>query len=357
MLSPEVLISPILSSDSLLIAGENQSFNVYLHTIQGHFSVSSGSLSQEIYALEPSEVWLTRIRNQFATISTMVNISFFEVSDPQMSDISIFFDSEITGSPNSITYGVTVPNFLISDRKQWFEIFLNYPKLQESSSDFQSYVFNHELLHALGLEHTFDDSDGDYYLSTDPLLSATPEQTVMSYRYPESGIYPTDFTSSDYNALSQIWGPSLITNPPQFTIYRLFNPSSGQHLFSANLFEIDSLTGQPHSPYLNEGIAYEVSSGANQDLFRFYNHLTGRHFYTSNISERDLLLDSNLPFIYEGSAYKVHSANLITNDLVPVYRFYDSNTHVHLYTASSVERDIWESGSHGWINEGIAWYA
>ena len=47
------------------------------------------------------------------------------------------------------------------------EIFLNGPELTNSSFDLQAYVVNHEILHALGFEHTFDDSDGDYYLSTD----------------------------------------------------------------------------------------------------------------------------------------------------------------------------------------------
>ena len=109
--------------------------------------------------------------------------------------------------------------------------------------------------------------------------------------------------------------------------------------------------------YINEGIAYQVSSGADQDLFRFYNSSTGRHFYTSNVSERDSLLSLNSSFLYEGSAYKVFSASLITNFLTPVYRFYDPISHVHLYTATSTEREIWQSGANGWINEGIAWYA
>ena len=73
---------------------------------------------------------------------------------------------------SGITFGVAISNGLSSSRRQWIEIFLNGPELDVATPDFVSYVFNHELLHALGLEHTFDDSDGDFYISTDPYLGA-----------------------------------------------------------------------------------------------------------------------------------------------------------------------------------------
>ena len=46
-------------------------------------------------------------------------------------------------------------------------------------------VFNHELLHALGLEHPFDDTDGDFYL-VETRKGATTDETVMSYIVPEN---------------------------------------------------------------------------------------------------------------------------------------------------------------------------
>ena len=114
--------------------------------------------------------------------------------------------------------------------------------------DILAYVFNHELLHVLGLEHTFDDSDGDFYLSTDPNLSATPEETVMSYRAPISE-YPSDITESDYTALEKIWGRSSINNIQSSgfdtAVYRLYHPFQDTHLFTSNLHEVDLLTGSP----------------------------------------------------------------------------------------------------------------
>ena len=359
MLAPEFLISPILSLDALLISGDNKSFNFYLHGDHGIIRVGDGSIPQEITTLKPSTRYISHIRDQLSAISSVVNITFLEVSNPENADICLFFDSQIDlGASSSITYGVAVPNITYSPRRQWIEIFLNYHYLQDSTFDFQAYVFNHELLHSLGLEHTFDDSDGDFYLSTDPQLSATPEQTVMSYRAPESGVYPTDLTSSDYNALIHIYGPVDTTNVDYSIVHRLLNVDTGQHLFTANSVEIDILTGQPQPPFIDEGIAYQVSSGANQDLYRFYNPLNGLHFYTASTYEKDFLISSDsTSLLFEGSAYKVFSNNVIRTDLTPVYRFYDSTNNTHLYTANSLEKEIWQSDSYDWLNEGIAWYA
>ena len=291
------------------------------------------------------------------------DISFEIIDDPALSDISFYYDSEINlGATSGITFGVTVSNSTLYPRRQWIEIFLNGPQLDASSPDFVSYVFNHELLHALGLEHTFDDSDGDFYLSTDPVLSASPEETVMSYRPPVSGSYPTDLTESDYNALNQIWGPAKndISHLTEQPVYRLFNVVSGNHLFTTNLVEIDLLTGSAqNSTCINVGIAYPVSVGANHDLYSFYNSHTDRHFYSSNSYERDLLIsNSDSGYIYEGVAYQVFTEISNTSAVLsPVFRFFDPDRDVHLYTATYQEKAIWESNGLNWINEGIAWYA
>lgn len=192
MFDPAVLISPILSLDARNIAGADRTFRVYLHDRAGSVAVAAGSLPQTITTLAPPASWLAYAEEQFEAISARVNVLFERVFNQTQADLAFNLDTEIiTDNSGGINFGSTVPNRDPVSRRQWTEIFLNGPQLQGESEDFSIYVFNHKLLHALGLEHTFDNAaDGDFYLSTNPQLSATPEQTVMSYRRPASGRWP-----------------------------------------------------------------------------------------------------------------------------------------------------------------------
>ena len=59
----------------------------------------------------------------------------------------------------------------------------------------------------LGLEHPFEDRDGDVFNgNNDPWSSAYPEDTVMAYRSPLNGIWPDFFSDNDIDALIEVWG-------------------------------------------------------------------------------------------------------------------------------------------------------
>ena len=68
-------------------------------------------------------------------------------------------------------------------------------------------LFLHELGHVLGLEHPFDNSDGDCLGSTDPWghRSAHTGHTLMAYKDPPGNVR-TFFTELDILALQEIWG-------------------------------------------------------------------------------------------------------------------------------------------------------
>ena len=209
-------------------------------------------------------------------------------------------------------------------------------------------------MHALGLEHTFDDSDGDFYLSTDPQLSATPSETVMSYRPPADGVYPSDLRTADYSALVDIWGSaSSLSSTPSQIIYRLFDHINQKHLYSSNLTEIDLLTGAfSDNRFLNEGIAYAVSPGADTDLYRFYNYQSDSHFYTANPYEKDLLLIilrrnifSKVAFLFFQPVYSVEIAR---------YTLFYPDTNLPFIQLILKNKRYFPPTFL--INEGVAWY-
>jgi len=361
MLESKHLISSTLSLDSLFIAGTDNTFSVYFHDQYGYVSIANGSVySQTILAYPYPSDLLDHSLEQFSRISSSVNVNFEIVDTSYDADIAIYYDSEIVlENSNGDDLGLTVfYNHYASGRK-WIEIYLNSSYLQYQSFDLKAYVFNHELLHALGFEHTFDDSDDDFYLSTNPHLSSTPEETSMSYRPPLSGIYPSDFSSADYLALQDIWGsitPSPLSDN-KISVFRLFSPALNKHLFSSNTYEIDLLTGlDGNHDFINEGVAYMVSESAPDALFRFYNTNSGSHFYSASTTERDFLISNPSDgFLYEGVAYHVFLDNSDLS-LQPVIRYFDPFSSSHFFTSSSEEQDILSISHPHLINEGIAWY-
>ncbi len=143
-------------------------------------------------------------------------------------------------------------------------------------------------------------------------------------------------------------------NDSERSVYRLFSRSSGRYLFSSNQEEIDIITGMD---WINEGIAYKslASDQETSALHRFNTNGNG-HFYTANEYEKEIL-ESTTSWGYEGIAFQVHSheqANSVTG-AIPVVRYLNSASGVHLYSTSSVEQDILNE-SPEWLYEGIAWY-
>jgi lysophospholipase L1-like esterase len=90
-------------------------------------------------------------------------------------------------------------------------------------------------------------------------------------------------------------------------------------------------------------------------VYRFYNSVTGAHFYTASELERDQVIASASSFQYEGPAFQV-SPNPQAG-LSPVYRFLNTSTGVHLYTISEPERDLIQANLPAYQFEGVAYYA
>jgi len=215
-IDPHLLISEGASDFTNYIYSQDNSLDIFVNVDGGSVEVGGGYTQPQIInsvsiPLDDQafiEELISELNNKLA-----VNISTSHDSDT--SDISIYYDSLIeSDSPEFIILGLAVPN--LSGEKGWWELFINEPAFDGNTNHLR-YALLHELGHALGLEHPFDDTDGDIYQDTvDPNSSAFPEETLMSYRYPSLGEWPTEYTSNDWNALKEIWGeanPILFSQP------------------------------------------------------------------------------------------------------------------------------------------------
>ena len=130
------------------------------------------------------------------------------------------------------------------------------------------------------------------------------------------------------------------------TMYRLYNPNSGEHFYTGNEEEQKNLV---KVGWLDEGIGWIAPVKSNTPVYRLYNGNAGDHHYTLNAEEKDFLVSAGWKF--EGVGWYSDEEKS-----VPLYREYNPNavTGTHNYTKNMAEHD--NLVSLGWKDEGIGWY-
>lgn len=128
-------------------------------------------------------------------------------------------------------------------------------------------------------------------------------------------------------------------------MYRLYNPNSGEHFYTADLSERNTLI---LAGWKYESVGWYAPS-AGEAVYRVYNPNAGDHHYTLDQGERDGLLTAG----WKDEGVSWYSSE---NKEVPLYRAYNPNADAgsHNYTVSSEEQS--ELISADWKDEGIAWY-
>ena len=128
-------------------------------------------------------------------------------------------------------------------------------------------------------------------------------------------------------------------------MYRLYNPNSGEHFYTASEDERDHLSV---IGWRYEGTGW-IAPIEGAPVYRLYNPNAGDHHYTMDLTERDYLV--SVGWNDEGVGWC--SAG---NDGTPLWRQYNPNAvaGAHNYTTSEEERD--SLVSVGWQHEGIGWY-
>ena len=133
-------------------------------------------------------------------------------------------------------------------------------------------------------------------------------------------------------------------------MYRLYNPNSGEHFYTANAGEKNHLA---NIGWIYEGIGWIAPKTSDYPVYRLYNGNGGEHHYTMNKAEKDMLVRAG--WKYEGIGW--YSADPKDSNSIPLLREYNPNAFAnnHNYTTSKPEHN-WLI-SLGWKDEGKAWYA
>ena len=131
-------------------------------------------------------------------------------------------------------------------------------------------------------------------------------------------------------------------------MYRMYNPNSGEHFYTASKVERKNLVDLA---WHYEGLGW-MAPASGDPVYRMYNPNEGDHHYTPSAAERDWLV--SLGWNYEGVGWKSCAAS--DKARAPLYRQFNPNATqgTHNYTLSKAEND--NVVAAGWRAEGVGWY-
>ena len=128
----------------------------------------------------------------------------------------------------------------------------------------------------------------------------------------------------------------------------MYNPVNGEHLFTANPQEVETL--YRFQGWGKEGIGWYYSENGTP-VYRLYSPKFNNHLYTSNMAEITLIT-TRYGWVYDFDRRPV----MYSNGSVSIYRLYNpSLSDQHHLTTSNHEYNI--ATQWGWRQEGIAMQA
>lgn len=184
--------------------------------------------------------------------------------------------------------------------------------------------------------------------TTKPTTPSTPGGTTTKPTTPTNpgGTTTKPTTPTDPGSSSgQTTKPMTPATGTQ-VMHRMYNPYSGEHLYTASINERDSLV---KIGWKYEGEGWKAPVSSKSPVYRLYNPNSSDHHYTLSSNERDTLV--KLGWRYEGVGWYSDDAKG-----VPLYRQFNPYATIgtHNYTTSKHEND--SLAKIGWHAEGIAWY-
>ena len=184
------------------------------------------------------------------------------------------------------------------------------------------------------------DADSIWTLTGDSYVTSISGDGQIDYNGYTLHVGSTAYTSGNIGDITEYTGEGTTV------MYRLYNPNSGEHFYTADKAERNELIELGWS---NEGKGWTAPESSSTPVYRLYNANGGEHHYTMNVEERDYLV--SVGWSYEKIGWYSDDAQG-----TPLYRDYNPNAFAnnHNYTTSQSEHN--DLVSYGWQAEGYAWY-
>jgi hypothetical protein len=147
-------------------------------------------------------------------------------------------------------------------------------------------------------------------------------------------------------------GSTSTTSSTTTRFYRAYNPNADFHFFTTSSAEFANALAHGYRDETTDRPGFKVESTSDsgaKPIFRLYNLALGYHYYTSNVTERDYLVNLVPPpptgqpdkrttgWRYgkdEGFIYRT-----LVSGSTEIFRLYNRNTGVHLFTESAGTKD------------------
>ena len=143
---------------------------------------------------------------------------------------------------------------------------------------------------------------------------------------------------------------SLLDAQKYVEIHSVYNPNSGEHLYTP---DSDEIAGLVKLGWRDEGVRFLQPETSNAPVYRVYSPSRGEHHYTMNRNEVRSLAKHG----WKDEGISFYSAGV---SKIEVYRLYNPNAKVgsHHYTLSPKERDVlvslgWKDEGHGFDSLGL----
>ena len=128
-------------------------------------------------------------------------------------------------------------------------------------------------------------------------------------------------------------------------MYRLYNPNSGEHFYTASTVERDAVIA---AGWNDEGIGWTAPTEGIQ-VYRLYNSYAGEHHYTTSEAERDMLVSVGWTW-EEGGWFSDPDKS------VPLYRAYNPNAFANNHHYTTDWGEFVTLLGLGWRDEGVGWH-